>query len=201
MDGLAKDAIQKFIIESSLTQLNAERDEVIVDDISIEIKWSDLISDRWFTVPDAAHTQLFFNEIDSILDVCQYGMSQAYFEFLVKKLEQTLVVEYIHQVINKRIDLSDQDEEGNSDKRHQYSSKVKQDIELINTSFDNEHLTVCLSSIATIIELDREILTFELPKIFAKFSNLTVVFCFIQISSKLPTRRNILSQSCSSELI
>lgn len=201
MDGLAKDAIQKFIIENSLTQLNAERDEVIVDDISIEIKWSDLISDRWFTVSDAAHIQLFCNEIDSVLDVCQYGMSQVYFEFLVKKLEQVLVVEYIRQVINKRIDLSDEDEEGNSDKRQQYSSKVKQDIEVINTSFDNEHLTVCLSSIATMIELDREMLTFELPKIFAVFSNLTVVSCFKQTSSKLSTRQNMLSQSCSLELI
>ena len=175
MDGLAKDAIQKFIVENSLIQLNAERDEIYVDDLLIEIKWSDLISDRWFTVPDAAHIQLFFNEIDSILEVCQYGMSQVYFEFLVKTLEKTLIVEYIRQVINKRIDLSDDDEEGNADKRQQYSAKVKQDIEVINTSFDNVDITVCLSSIATMVELDREILTFELPKIFAKFTNLKVV--------------------------
>lgn len=172
MDGLAKNVIHRFIIDDVMRQLDEERDEITVDDDqeAIEIKWSDLISDRWFAAPDPSHVQLFFNVINNIIEICQDGMSSVYFDYLVTSLDEILITGYIKQVISKRVDLTAEDEEDNLDKRQKYASKMKQDVEVI----DNDQLTAPLLMIAKVIELECELLPIELPKLFGQFRHMTV---------------------------
>ena len=193
MTGLAQDAVKKFIIDDAKKQLDKARSEAKAGENIIEVKFSDLVSEKWFAVDEACHIQLYIDIVVSSLDLCQFGLHKGsdafevsfqdlflhlptdYYEFLHYTLATDLTNVYLKQIFARRIDLSDETEEENDDKRQNYAARIRADTQLISEVFNLQDLTRPLVMVSSLIKLDRELLNFEMPKFYGEFPKLTVV--------------------------
>lgn len=74
MTGLAEDAVKLFLIDDARQQVDLARSEAKLGENIIEVKFSDLVSERWFAVDDGCHIQLYIDVAVNALELCQFGL-------------------------------------------------------------------------------------------------------------------------------
>ena len=74
MAGLANDAVKQFIVDDAKKEIDLARSEAKSGENLIEIKFADLVSDRWFSVDETCHVQLYIDIATNSLDLCQFGL-------------------------------------------------------------------------------------------------------------------------------
>ena len=93
MTGLAEDAVKQLLIDDAKKQVDLARSEAKSGENIIEVKFADLVSERWFAVDEGCHIQVFIDIVVNSLELCQFGLHKGSdVEKILTKLEVTFCI-------------------------------------------------------------------------------------------------------------
>ena len=101
---LTRDILDKCFLDDLFGDIQelSESGQMIDSDEHIEIKWSDIISERWFKTEDGKHVEMVVNLVgDFLTNMYDAGIAPRFHQELELSLKHFLITSYLQQMFNK----------------------------------------------------------------------------------------------------
>ena len=101
---LTRDILDRCFLDDLFGDIQAlcENRQTIDSDENIEIKWSDIVSERWFKAEDGKHVEMVVNLVaDFLTNMYEAGIAPRFHQELELSLKNFLITSYLQQMFNK----------------------------------------------------------------------------------------------------